>query len=58
MAAWARRVRRTWPQPDDPGAGESEVERLERELLDERRKVVERDITIAELRARLEPDAE
>jgi hypothetical protein len=59
--AWARRMRRSWGagrRVDDlpPRDTETEVERLTRELLDARRKVVARDIEIAELQARLGAD--
>jgi hypothetical protein len=50
-------MRRSWRKPNgEPAADrpETEVERLQRDLLAERRKVVERDIEIAELRAQLE----
>jgi hypothetical protein len=45
---------------EDPSTPEpaAQSERLERELLIERRKVVERDIQIAELRAQLEATCE
>ena len=58
---WARRLRRSWDADEhadkvhpEATPASREIERLERELLAERRKVVARDIEIADLRARLE----
>jgi hypothetical protein len=54
---WARRLRRSWHADEvhpEATPAAREIDRLERELLAERRKVVERDIEIADLWARLD----
>jgi hypothetical protein len=61
-ASWARRMRRSWKASDRADAelraaatpAIDEIERLERELLDARRRSAAQDIEIAELRAQLE----